>query len=709
MLLSDEQLKAAEARFKALQEPNPAIKLNNQLDEILATEAFTISPAPAEETAKRRMTLEYKAPEPTDFAYERAIGKNDSVYSNFVELIMEAKEKVGRILVKKNSTLVGYATGFMVSPRLMLTNRHVFQTAADAQTSEVQFGYEFDTLGKEKAATAFAFRPDEFFYSNEELDYALVAVSPTSRDSLTQLSSYGYLYLDPEKGKLGEVGKESLNIIHHPDGDFKQLSIRENLFTEITPTTIWYKTDTAQGSSGGPVFNDQWQVVALHHSGIPDKNAKGEYIDKNGHPVPYIGGRIQESKINWIANEGIRISVILEDIFGKAGTNELVSQLKIKNDTARVSTPIIKNSEMVDSPRSNFDTTTPNSSANGDIKISLPASLLVPNANLSLNLSRNGSFINLLHQNELNDTGALSLFELKNLEQTIDYSLCKGYITDFLGVDIPMPEPTPALKKYIALPSHSDSSELKYYHYSVRLHSLRRMPAISAINVDGSPKVRLDNFKRKDNWLRDNRLDFNIQLDDIFYRNSGFDRGHMSRREDADWGDSAEIAKRNADLTCMYTNACPQVAALNQSSRKGLWGKLELTVLESGAILQGPLTNKISVFNGPIFREDDPVFRGIQIPMDFYKIILWPTDQGEIKATAFVLSQEKLIKDIKLEQLDIHLNKEFKLYQYSIKKLREETGLDFVQIEAMDTFQPAASGKDIATEQEIAALFLTTI
>jgi len=713
MFLSEEQLKESELRFADIQKSQSLSTENGLPNDILAMEGLMINPDPIPQAnpatdlqaANRKMTLEYKAPEPTDFAYERAIGKNDSVYSNFVELLMDAKEKVGRILVRKGSNLAGYATGFMVSPRLMLTNWHVFQNATDAQNSEVQFGYEFDITGKEKTATIFSFRPEDFFYSNRDLDYCLVAVSTVSRDSGTNLSKISYLYLDPEKGKLGEEKKESLNIIHHPDGDFKQLSIRENLFTKRTATTILYEADTAQGSSGGPVFNDQWQVVALHHSGVADKNDKGEYIDKYGNPVPYIGGKIQESKINWISNEGIRISVILEDIFNVYPTHELVAQLKTKNETVRESTPVIKSPEIEDSvPVTTANTNFLKADSN-DIQISIPSNLLDAGTNISLNLSRNGVKLNGLSQVAPEQVDELSLLEIKKLEQIMDYSGCRGYISKFLGTEIPLPEPNSILKKFIAIPNGSESSELKYHHYSVRHHSVRKMPAISAINVDGSLKLRLDNYKRKDNWIRDNRLDFAIQLDDTYYRNSGFDKGHMSRREDADWGKDADEAKRNADLTCMHTNACPQIGTLNQSSRKGLWGRLELEVLESGAINEGPLTNKISVFNGPVFRDDDPVFRGVQVPMDFYKIILWPTNTGEIRATAFLLSQSRLVKDIRFEQLDIHNNQEFKLYQYPIAKLAEETGLDFTQLIQMDTYVEQTSNKDLASEPEIAAVF----
>jgi len=137
----------------------------------------------------------------------------------------------------------------------------------------------------------------------------------------------------------------------------------------------------------------------------------------------------------------------------------------------------------------------------------------------------------------------------------------------------------------------------------------------------------------------------------------------------------------------MYTNACPQVPKINQSSRKGLWGILEKVVLESGAIVEKGKTAKITVFNGPIFKDDDPVFRGIQVPMDFYKIVLWLTDNGELKATAFKLTQVELVSEIDFEELDLDQNTKFKEFQCSIKSLQKDTQIDFSAIEQFDTFE----------------------
>lgn len=167
----------------------------------------------------------------------------------------------------------------------------------------------------------------------------------------------------------------------------------------------------------------------------------------------------------------------------------------------------------------------------------------------------------------------------------------------------------------------------------------------------------------------------------------------MSRREDANWGSTADDAKRNADLTCMYTNACPQVAKLNQSSKKGLWGLLEKIVLESGAKVEKGEMARISVFNGPIFKDSDPVFKGIQVPMSFYKIILWLTKNGNLKATAFKLSQEELVDEIDFEQLDLDQNLEFKEYQCSIRSLHESTKIDFSSLFSFDTFKDLTSNE----------------
>src|SRR5690242_10906759 len=158
---------------------------------------------PEENLAKRKDMLRAIQQEPLDFALERAIGKNDSVYSNFVELIQNAKQKVGRIVIKSGSQIQGYATGFMVAKNLLLTNWHVFETIDDVADSEIQFSYELDTSGNAMPHVSFKLRSDVFYHSNQELDYCFVAVNPTDISASKNLKDVGYIFLDPTTGKLG--------------------------------------------------------------------------------------------------------------------------------------------------------------------------------------------------------------------------------------------------------------------------------------------------------------------------------------------------------------------------------------------------------------------------------------------------------------------------------------------------------------------------
>lgn len=699
MLISVEQLEESANRFAALEKNPVRDGVSDFTDEALIAD---VAPeivknnilGTNENLVKRKEMLESIQQEPVDFAFERAIGENDSVYSNFVELIKNAKQKVGRIAIKNGNRNIGFATGFMVAENLLLTNWHVFKTIAEVADSEIQFYYELNTSGNPGTAVSFKLQSEIFYHSNKELDYCFVAVSPSDLSGKVNLSDIGYIFLDPALGKLGSEDEEALNIIHHPDGDYMQLSIRKNLFVKITPTSIWYETDTAPGSSGSPVFNDQWQVVALHHMGVGKKNEAGEYIDKDGKVIPKVNGKIDASKVVWEANEGIRISVILKDIFSKFSDSKIIKNLQNK--------PAVKPALSDNNPTPEVTPESPNdhskktdmesNTSNNNVNISFPASLVEKNGIINITINQGGAGAVIKPTGKVSAASAveeLDLAEIKKLEEAADFSLCKGYQSRFLGshFDIALPKPQQEIKKFIAKVGGTDSLVLKYFNYSSIFNSVRMMPVISGINVDGNPAKRKDNTERKDVWLRDTRLSFDIQLNDAYYKGSGFDRGHMSRREDANWGATAEDAKRNADLTCMYTNACPQVAKINQSGRKGLWGILEKVILESGAEIEKGKTAKISVFNGPIFKDDDPVFRGIQVPMDFYKIVLWLTDDGNLKATAFKLSQVELVSDIDFEQLDLDQNTEFKEFQCSIKRLQHETNIDFSNLFKFDTFE----------------------
>ncbi|MCT0213676.1 MULTISPECIES: lipase family protein [unclassified Synechococcus] len=244
---------------------------------------------------------------PRDFprSLERVMGTNDLIGIRFLEQGVQVARAVARVQIRDGQGRAeGYGSGFLVSPRLFLTNNHVLATAASAAASLAEFNFQESAGGEMQPSQVFPFAPEEFFLTDQQRDYTLVALRRDSR-----LGRYGWLPLIPQIGKL-MVG-ETVNIIQHPNGEPKQLAIRHNQVVDELELFLHYKTDTAPGSSGAPVFNDQWEVVALHHSGVPQRSPEGRILALDGrHWEEWMG----EQRVAWIANEGVRISRLVAHV-----------------------------------------------------------------------------------------------------------------------------------------------------------------------------------------------------------------------------------------------------------------------------------------------------------------------------------------------------------------------------------------------------------
>jgi endonuclease G len=238
-------------------------------------------------------------------AQERVMGQNDMVSVAYLELAMAAARSVCRVRLRTlNGRTVGYGTGFMVSPTLLLTNHHVLPDVETARLAQAEFDLQDDCEGLALEPRLFTLDPTRFFEADKSLDWALVALAPQSNDGV-ELTEFGWLPLIGATGKA--ANGEFLNIIQHPEGGPKQLALRENRLVDKLEKYLHYESDTARGSSGAPVFNDQWEVVALHHAAYP--NIKdGKIMSVDGQPWTDAMG---EDKVAWSGNEGVRASVLV--------------------------------------------------------------------------------------------------------------------------------------------------------------------------------------------------------------------------------------------------------------------------------------------------------------------------------------------------------------------------------------------------------------
>jgi len=241
-------------------------------------------------------------------ALERIMGKNDLMSVRYIELALRVARTVGRVHVRgPDGAFGGYGTGFLVSPRLMLTNNHVLTDATSAGHSRVEFDFQEGLDGRLQTSIFVTLDPAAFFTTDKALDFSLVAL----KGDLPKIAPYGWNGLSAAEGKI--IVGEYVTIIQHPGGERKQLALRENQVVDVLDNFLHYHTDTSPGSSGSPVFNDQWEIVALHHSGVPKKDAQGRILARDGRVYTSSMG---VNQIDWIANEGVRISRILKHLEG---------------------------------------------------------------------------------------------------------------------------------------------------------------------------------------------------------------------------------------------------------------------------------------------------------------------------------------------------------------------------------------------------------
>lgn len=282
---------------------------------------------------------------------ERIVGIDNLLPAHFLEEGAVVQRAVARVTLTQSIPGLpsgsGWATGFMVSPTLFLTNRHVIPDKAFANKVEFQFNYQLDYSGAAQTVDAFTPDPnDSAFYTNAALDFTLIRVKPKQRFALRSLTAANVLRatettaedgdgemmqeitpaMSPSLARMaradlatatatalpflrrffvkaGDVWgyiplqdgfvvaiDQHLNIIQHPKGRRKEVALQENRISNIYLNHMRYTTDTEPGSSGSPVFDNAWEIIALHHAAGKKENGV------------------------WVSNQGVRIDKIVADL-----------------------------------------------------------------------------------------------------------------------------------------------------------------------------------------------------------------------------------------------------------------------------------------------------------------------------------------------------------------------------------------------------------
>lgn len=282
------------------------------------------------------------------------------------------------------------------------------------------------------------------------------------------------------------------------------------------------------------------------------------------------------------------------------------------------------------------------------------------------------------------DATAQSALERVDIDP--DYSRREGYDPEFIGTTLRLPVLSDEQRRNAAKNSlarqDDDNTVLPYHHFSVVMNRRRQLAYYTVVNIDGAQSRRPQ--RSGDQWYFDPRIAESEQIGEDLYKRNDLDRGHLVRRLDPAWGSPAEALVANND-TFHFTNCSPQHARFNQNDET--WQGIENHLLNQATEARRRLT----IFTGPVLADDDPLYRGVRLPVRFWKIAAYVRRDDSVSVSAYLLDQVDLVDG--LERFDPTT------FQVTVEEITERTGLDFshlsqwqVQLEGGDGLERTAAG-----------------
>jgi hypothetical protein len=274
-----------------------------------------------------------------EYVLEKIVTQNPDLFSDplqWIRRMIRAMWTVCRIEYPDGQP---QGTGFLISPDLVLTNNHVVADnnfkKSPAQV-RCRFGFQTRTAQSRGESKPYHLAPGKGWIVASSathdggLDYAILRLATKAGLDRLQESPTA-----PQRGWVRVSTKppakgQSLYALQHPNGD--PLKLADGHVDTIASPWLDYRLNTDHGSSGSPVFDNTWELLALHSRKdvsnpvnrgvllsairkslpIPVQHELGfdpplaevseDFLERNGLPVAQIKVKIEAKIVETLSN-----------------------------------------------------------------------------------------------------------------------------------------------------------------------------------------------------------------------------------------------------------------------------------------------------------------------------------------------------------------------------------------------------------------------
>ena len=185
-------------------------------------------------------------------------GKDSLLGIEFLSKGIERAKSVCRLTVRSEQG-ASHGTGFAIGSNLVLTNHHVLfdwdNNEAAPELVYAWFDYQMDQQDMPVSPIKIECVPNSIV-GDRTSDWAVVKTASPLPNKYPPIDLHQ---------RRNVTKNDRVYIIQHPEGGPKMIGMHHNLVRHADDKVVQYWTDTKAGSSGAPVFNDNWEIIAIHH------------------------------------------------------------------------------------------------------------------------------------------------------------------------------------------------------------------------------------------------------------------------------------------------------------------------------------------------------------------------------------------------------------------------------------------------------------